>query len=69
MILGNFKIEDLAKTLKTLSMSRNPITFNASLDGPKLLISWVGDDGKLVCVTLFPSEINNKPTITKTDYL
>ena len=69
MQVGKFKIEDLVKLNKTIALSRSATTFTVSVDGPKLLIHYTGDDGKLVTVTLFDSHINTMPTITKTDYL
>ena len=69
MIIGKFRIEDLSKMFKTIQLSKNPSTFNVQADGPKLLISYVDDNGKIVTVTLFSADINQMPTITKTDYL
>lgn len=69
MQIGKFKIEDLTKLYKTISLSRSASTFTVSVDGPKLLVNYAGDDGKLVTITLFDAGINTIPTITKTDYL
>ena len=69
MLIGKFKIEDLEKLHKAISLSRSPSTFTLSSDGPKIMISYTGDDGKLVSITLFDSNTSTVPTITKTDYL
>ncbi len=69
MNIGKFKIEDLNKLHKTISLCKSAVTFTVSMDGPKLLVNYTGDDGKLVTVTLFNTEANSTPTITKTDYL
>ena len=69
MIIGKYRIDDLNKLVKTLALSRSASTFTVSMDGPKMLVSYTGDDGKLVTITLFSAELNKMPTITKTDYL
>lgn len=69
MNIGKYKIDDLNKLVKTLSLSKSPSVFNVSQDGPRLLFSFIGDDGKQVTITLFDAETNTMPTITKTDYL
>lgn len=69
MNIGKYKIEDLNKLHKTISLSRSPSTFTVAMDGPRLNFAYLGDDGKLVTITLFDAETSSTPTITRTDYL
>lgn len=69
MIVGKFTIEDLNKLVKKMALSRSATTFTISIDGPKLLVNYSDDDGKLITITLFDSKVHTIPTITKTDYL
>lgn len=69
MNIGKFKIDDLIKLYKTISLCRSATTFTVSMDGPKLNFCYSDDNNKTVIITLFNSEANSTPVISKTEYL
>lgn len=69
MIIGKYLVSDLKKLLDAVLKSRRATTFQMSMDGPKLLVSYDGDDGKVTTVTLFDESVKSSPTISRTEFL
>ncbi len=69
MIIGTFKIEDLNKLIKTVSLSKSLSIFKLSQERNGLTFSYIGDDGKEIQITIFESNTSMLPLITKVDYL
>jgi hypothetical protein len=67
--VGKYLSADLKKCVEAMALSRRAMTFNVMTDGPRLLVSFEGDDGTIVTVTLFDESTNSKPTISKTESL
>lgn len=57
------------KLMKALASSRRAHTVMVSSDGPALKFSFEDDDGKLTTVTLYDTDTNTTPVITKTERL
>lgn len=69
MIIGKITVEDIEKLIKTIRQSRHAAYITVSIDGPKIKFSFTGDDGRLVTVTLYDSDMKIAPTLTRTESL
>jgi hypothetical protein len=68
-MIGKVANEDLEKVISAIRASRNSSYITILADGPKILFTFTGDDGKLVTVTLFDTAHRIAPTITRTESL
>jgi hypothetical protein len=69
MIIGKYLISDFKKFMDAASKSRRAMTVVVSMDGPKLLLSYDGDDSTITTVTIFDEETRTSPTISRTETL
>jgi hypothetical protein len=69
MIIGKYLVADLVKLMESIKKSRRATTFQVQMDGPKLLVSYEGDDATVTTVTLFDESTRTSPTISRTEFL